>query len=717
MYANVLLPVNIGKNTPELTYSVPENLLPHVLIGSAVRVAIRQKTYTGIITELHERSISFAAKDILATHDGGNLLEPWHIELAQNVAETTITPFHKVIKMLLPQKLWQGAHAIPYDILFERTNQAVSGKLGTKQHELIKLFEQQKVWERSDLREFSRATLNSLIKKGLLIEKKGTIQGTESNSSTIYDQKTLTKDQQTIIKTIQASKQKKFLIHGVTGSGKTEIYLRLAQSTLEKGKQCILMVPEISLTPQLIGYFKELFGEKIAVLHSQLSTGEREREWWRLQTGAAQIAIGSRSVIFAPIKNPGLIILDEEHEWSYKQDKAPFYHARTVAFQISELTGAKVVLGSATPDIETVYAAEQGDIQKFTLTERLNSTSSLPPVELVDMREELKKKNFSIFSETLTQSLQKTLESKEQAILFLNRRGHASSVLCRDCGNVCECSQCDVSLTYHRFKNGFEQLVCHHCGLTQKLPETCNTCGSVSIKFMGLGTQRVEEELQKRFPTARILRADRDTTSKKHSFKDMYNTLKNGNADILIGTQMISKGLDLPNITLVGVMMADIGLHIPDFRASERAFQLLTQVAGRAGRDQKPGHVVIQTYNPDHISLKTAAQHDYDTFYKQEIISRKRLNYPPFSRIVKLTFKHAEQKKCTTEIARIEALLKKINSPDHEIQSAPALITRKHNKYRWHLFVQGPNPQILIQKIRPALQAGWSIDVDPVVMN
>ena len=714
MYADVLLPVKIGQEMPSLTYSVPKNI--SISVGQAVCVSLRNRTYTGIVTELHERSINFAVKEILSGKEGGKALESWQIELAQWIAHHTMAPFHKVLKMFLPQTLWGDKITIPYQIAFERTIQPIQGTLGEKQGELIKLFEQKKQLNRKEIADFSLATIRSLEKKGLIKEIQGKIQGTQINPLETYNEKTLTPEQQTIVNAILTSNSKKFLLHGVTGSGKTEIYLRLAETIIKKGQQVILMVPEISLTPQLIDYFKALFGEQIAVFHSKLSQGEREREWWRTQTNAAKIVIGSRSAIFAPTKNVGLIILDEEHEWSYKQDQSPYYHARDVAYKISELTGAKIVLGSATPDVETVYAAEQGKLEKFMLNKRMNANEQLPKVFLADMRAELQKGNFSIFSDLLYDKITATLEAKEQIILFLNRRGHASSIVCRECGQACECTQCDVSLTYHRFKNGLEQMVCHHCGLTRKMPDKCPKCGSMAIKFLGLGTQRVEEELQKRFPSARLLRADRDTTTEKDSFKKMYNAIKNNEADIMIGTQMISKGLDLPNVTLVGVILADIGLHTPDFRAAERGFQLLTQVAGRAGRNQKPGQVVIQTYNPDHISLQTASNHDYETFYKQEILSRKRLNYPPFSRITKLTFKHVEQKKCTEEAGRIEKQLISL-TPKHDIASAPALIPRLHNKYRWQLFIQGSDPEALVRKIYSELGNGWSIDVDPVIMS
>jgi primosomal protein N' (replication factor Y) (superfamily II helicase) len=717
MYAEVVLPIKIIGLGNSLTYKIPNPMENQVNIGSAVRVSVRNRTYTGIIQELHERVISFTAKDILSSKEGGAMLSSWQLELANWVKDYYYSPLYKVLKIMLPKKVWQEKSNIPYEIYYQRTELARPEKLGKKQDQLIKLFDQEKIISRKTLREFTLNTLQSLEKKGLIKQTKGeirTLQIDEIKSN----QKTLTQAQQSTIENISKSSQKKFLIHGVTGSGKTEIYLHLAKNAIEKNQQAIILVPEISLTPQLIDYFSNTFKGQLAVLHSKLSLGEREREWWRIQTGAAKVVIGSRSAIFAPAKNIGLIIMDEEHEWSYKQDKTPYYHARDIAFKISELTGAKVVMGSATPSIEMSHAAETGLVERFMLNKRINKSESLPPVHLADMRQELQKKNYSIFSDLLDQKIKSTLEAKEQIILFLNRRGHASAVLCRDCGYTSTCDQCDVSLTYHRFRNGAEQLVCHHCSARHRMPATCPECKGGAIKFIGLGTQRVEEELTKRFPSARILRADRDTTLEKNSFKKMYRDMKNHNADILIGTQMVSKGLDLPNVTLVGVMMADIGLHIPDFRASERGFQLLTQVAGRSGRAEKPGQVVIQTYNPEHPSLQHASNHDYSSFYDEEILIRKQFNTVPFSRIIKMTFKNIDQKICTTEA---EALSQKLSTiaNKHEINCAPALIPRKHNKYRWHVYIQGKNPQSILNELiaRSPLKEGWSIDVDPVTMS
>lgn len=716
MHAEILLPLYLNPTQPSLTYRVPQTLTESVKPGSAVRVPVRGRTYTGIVTELHERSVAFAVRDILGVQsDGEGMLETWQIELARSVARTTFTPMHAVLKLFLPQQSWKGPRAAPYERHYERTETPLPDRLGQKQRDVIERLEREGPLARNTL---DTAPLKRLLELKLIRESRGGIQGTQHHQVANGGLKPLTPDQTAALKAIEATNDRPILLHGVTASGKTEIYLHLAKAASNQGKQTILLVPEIALTPQLIGYFTAVFGKRVAVMHSQLSLGEREREWWRIHRGEADVVIGSRSAIFSPARQLGLIVIDEEHEWSYKQDQSPHYHARNVAFTLAELTGAKLVLGSATPDVETRYACDTEKIRRVELTQRVNRDGGMPQVTLVDMREELKKKNFGIFSELLEERLRTTLAEKNQAILFLNRRGYTSSVVCRECGIALTCDHCDVSLTTHRATGTDDRLICHHCGFERRMPEVCPGCGGVSIKSIGLGTQRVEEELQKRFPTTRILRADRDTTTVKDSFKLMYDALKNNEADILIGTQMISKGLDLPRVTLVGVMMADIGLHIPDFRAGERAFQLLTQVAGRSGRAEDPGTVVIQTYNPDHPSLVAASTHDYAAFYNQEISNRKEHGYPPFSRLIKLTFRNEDQKKCSTEAKRVAELLKETAS-NHAIDAAPALISRLHNKYRWNITIQGDAPHEHLHRFlaEHPLPAGWSIDPDPVVMS
>lgn len=718
MLAEILLPVKIANTNKSLTYEVPKNLSNKVKIGNAVRVPLRNQIKTGLICELHQRKPDFKAKEIISIKDGQEILLPWQLELLKWISDYYFSPLYKVLKMMLPKNLWKISSGIPHETAFKRTSLNVPTKLGSNQQKILALFEPEQTILRKNLNEFSLISLRNLVKKGLLEETIGKISGIKMTTEDSRPLKTLNKEQKKAFEGILKSDKKVSLIHGITGSGKTEIYFQLAQHMIKKEKQVILMVPEISLTPQFIDYFAHEFKDKIAILHSRLSLGEREREWWRIHEGTAQVIIGSRSAIFAPVKNLGLIIIDEEHEWSYKQDQNPYYHARKVALKISNLTGARVVLGSATPDIETRYAAENNKINLFNLNDRILPGSELPRVDVVDMREELHKGNFSIFSDALYLKLQETFAKKEQAILFLNRRGHASSILCRDCGYTAACKHCDVSLTHHKSRAGQEWLQCHHCGTNEKMPTECPVCGGVSIKSIGIGTQQVEEELQKRFPTMRIARADKDTTGQKDSFDKLYKALKNHEIDVLVGTQMIGKGLDLPEVTLVGVVLADVGLHIPDFRASERNFQIMTQVAGRAGRADKKGFVIIQTYNPEHPSLACAAGHHYSEFFQTELLARRALSYPPFSRTIKLTFKSSDQKICSTEAQSLASLLKPL-AKNHTVDSAPALIYKKHNRFHYHVYIQGPNPHSILKSFLQThpLKEDWAIDVDPVVIN
>lgn len=434
-----------------------------------------------------------------------------------------------------------------------------------------------------------------------------------------------------------------FLLHGVTGSGKTEIYLQTIQRCLEQDRQSIVLVPEISLTPQMVERFKGRFGDLVAVMHSRLSAGERYDEWRKIHEGRASVVVGARSAVFAPFDRLGLIIMDEEHETSYKQEETPKYHARDVAVRRASETGGVVILGSATPSLESYHAARSHSQEGFEpeLLEMPTRAlgNRLPEVEIVDMREELKDGNRSMFSRPLHEAISARLERGEQTVLLLNRRGHSTFVMCRSCGYVAGCPECDISLTYHQKSNN---LRCHYCGYAEQAPEVCPECGSEHIRFFGTGTQRVEEELAKLFPGIRVIRMDVDTTTEKGSHEKLLKQFRDKKADVLLGTQMVAKGLDFPDVTLVGVITADSALNLPDFRAAEKTFQLLTQVAGRAGRHQLPGEVVIQSYTPEHYSIIHASGHDYLTFVKDELKHRKALHYPPYCRLILVTLSHEQ---------------------------------------------------------------------------
>jgi len=596
------------------------------------------------------------------------------------------------------------------------------------------------------------ATLRALAEKGLieLEEQEMWRDPLQGRTFVLTSAPKLTSDQDIAWREIGASLHKPgrevFLLHGVTGSGKTEIYLRALQEVLAMERQAIVLVPEIALTPQTIRRFAARFPGRIAVLHSKLSIGERYDGWRRVRDGQADVVIGSRSAVFAPLPSLGLIVIDEEHEWSYKQDRTPRYHARDVAVKLAELSGCKVILGSATPDVVSYHRAQLGEYKLLHLPQRIMGHRrrieeqraqyrieeersrakevgegydeamymELPPVQVVDLRQELRAGNRSIFSRALQDAMTVALAAKEQVILFLNRRGASTFIMCRDCGYVLKCKSCDVALTYHSAE---DDLVCHHCNYRTFVPDACPSCWSGRIRHFGVGTQRVEAVTRQLFPQAQIVRWDRDTTGGKMAHEKILEKFINHEADVMIGTQMIAKGLDLPLVTLVGVMTADTALHMPDFRAGERTFQLLTQVAGRAGRSILGGEVIVQTYTPTHYCIQAASRHDYEGFYQQEMEFRRQQRYPPFSRLVRLIYVHRDAERCQDEAQRMHRLLRnkiaRLGLPEVDlIGPAPAFLSRIRGRYRWQLIVRGRDPHPLVEDL--ALPLGWRVDVDPV---
>jgi primosomal protein N' (replication factor Y) len=511
-----------------------------------------------------------------------------------------------------------------------------------------------------------------------------------------------------------------FLLHGVTGSGKTEVYLQAIEETIRSGRQAIMMVPEISLTPQAVERVAGRFPGRVAVLHSKLSDSERMEEWQRIRHGQVEVVVGPRSALFAPLPHPGLIIVDEEHDPSYKQDASPRYNARDAAAVLGRLTGATVVFGSATPDVGTYHAAKSGRISLLELPDRPvwgeAGARPMPSVEVVDMRHELKAGNRSMFSERLLGALDETLGAQHQALLFLNRRGSATVVLCRDCGYVARCPNCDIPFTYHAAAT---RLICHRCDKRSVSPHSCPACGSPRIRYLGAGTQRVEEEVARLFPRARVLRWDRDVTGGKEAHEQILQRFSRHEADILVGTQMIAKGLDFPLVTLVGVVSADTGLHMPDFRAPERSFQLLTQVAGRAGRSSLPSRVVVQTYTPEHYAVQAAAGHDYHRFYDQELHFRAAAGYPPFARLVRFVYSSESERDCRESAENLRAILERALAGAQLagielIGPAPCFISKVKNRYYWQLIARGDGPNRDLHPLLDHVPAGWTIDVDPV---
>ncbi|MBF7050451.1 primosomal protein N' [Streptococcus sp. HF-2466] len=479
---------------------------------------------------------------------------------------------------------------------------------------------------------------------------------------------------------------KPFLLEGVTGSGKTEVYLQVIQEALSRGKTAIMLVPEISLTPQVTNRFISRFGKKVAILHSGLSNGERYDEWRKVERGAAQVVVGARSAIFAPLKNIGAIIIDEEHEASYKQDSNPRYHARDVALLRAKYNQAILVLGSATPSLESRARAGKGVYHFLQLTKRANPQAQIPEVEIVDFRDYIGQNEASNFTPVLLEAIQDKLDRKEQVVLMLNRRGYSSFVMCRECGTVDTCPNCDISLTLHM---DTKSMNCHYCGFSKGIPHSCPNCSSRSIRYYGTGTQKAYDELAEAFPQARILRMDIDTTRKKGSHEQILKEFGDGQADILLGTQMIAKGLDFPNVTLVGVLNADTALNLPDFRSSERTFQLLTQVAGRAGRAEKEGHVIIQSYNPNHYAITFAKNQDYEGFYAYEMSIRKQLAYPPYYFTVGLTLSHKIEAEVVKKSYTVLNMIRSALSEKAQILGpTPKPIARTHNLYHYQLIIK-----------------------------
>jgi primosomal protein N' (replication factor Y) len=520
---------------------------------------------------------------------------------------------------------------------------------------------------------------------------------------------TLTEQQQRALEVIlDPGSQRCLLLHGITGSGKTEVYFEAALDRIREGFQVLYLVPEISLTPQTLERAKRCFGKEVALLHSNMSDGERYDQWFKIRNGTARFVLGARSAVFAPFTNLGLIIVDEEHESSYKQEDTPRYHTRWVVEKLAEMTGAKAVFGSATPAVEAFYLAQIGRYGYLHLEQRYNQRH-LPEVTMVDMREELRSGNKNILSRLLRESIQKTLDRKEQVILLLNRRGYATFVLCRDCGQALRCPSCDVSLTYHQNERF---LRCHYCDYRMAIPETCPHCQSSRIRYFGNGTQKLEEELGLCFPEAGIIRMDVDSTSRKGAHYEIYHKLTDGSVDILLGTQMIAKGFDLPRVTLVGVISADSTLNIPDFRAAERTFQLLTQVAGRAGRGSQPGHVIFQSYNQEHYSLQNARSHNYLGFYEREIACRQELRFPPFAELVKIGFTGLRSETVSAAAAEFYRLLQgqlQQRAPEAAalnavelLGPAPALIPKIQDNYRWQILVKSAEPSLLEQIVKKA---------------
>lgn len=569
-------------------------------------------------------------------------------------------------------------------------------KHALRQQEIIQFFiDHPKPIEQSELFQqlnITRQNLRPLFEKNLIEEEKvevyrnpyeGEFEKTEHLSLTEEQQQAI----EPIIDTIDHEEHRTFLLHGVTGSGKTEIYLQAIDQVIQRGKEAIVLVPEIALTPQMVKRFKGRFGSNVAVLHSGLSIGEKYDEWRKVLRKEVQVVVGARSAIFAPFENLGIIIIDEEHETTYKQEETPRYHARDVAIKRGEYNRCPVVLGSATPSLESYARGVKGVYHLLTMKKRTNE-KAMPAVEVIDMRDELHAGNRTMFSRLLIDEIKGCLERKEQVVLLLNRRGYSTFALCRDCGHVEQCPNCDISLTYHKRQN---VLKCHYCAFETQMPLSCPNCHSNLFRYFGTGTERVEESLTKILPEARVIRMDVDTTRRKGAHERLLKKFANQEADILLGTQMIAKGLDFENVTLVGVLAADSMLHLPDFRSSERTFQLLTQVSGRAGRHELEGKVIIQTYTPDHYSIKFASNYHYLAFFEHEMKIRRTFAYPPYFYLVLFTISHENEQKAYEVAQKMRTILESTLNPRARtivLGPSPSPIARMKNRYRFQLLIK-----------------------------
>ena len=692
-YAGVVVNNDSVQVDKVFTYKIPISLIGKVDLGFRVKVPFGKgnKTLDAFVVELYKCCDVKNIKDIWSICDDMPLLKTTDIELIKIMKKKYLCTYLECIKVIIPRGITKGIKKKTAQVLI--VCKKLEGKFINEPYKSIyELIESGN--EKYNKNEFSKnfnkslSSVNTMIKYGFLATEEIVINRYNQQNYSKYEEKKLNDEQIRAVNLIINSECKKFLIHGVTGSGKTEIYMNLVSYMLKEGKQSIILTPEISLTPQMVERFKGRFGRDIAVFHSRLSDGERFDEWMRVKFGNANIAIGARSAIFLPFENLGLIVIDEEHEASYKSDSNPKFDTREIAYMKCELENCKLLLGSATPSIESYYKTTKSELKLITINDRADG-AAMPKVEIVDMREELMNNNRSIFSKPLHEGIIEALKRDEQVILFLNRRGFSTFVSCRKCGYVFKCKKCDISLTYH---NSSEYLTCHYCGEKEKISKTCPSCGSSYVKYFGVGTEKIEQEINRIFPSAKTLRMDFDTTRKKNSYEYIYNTFKNKQADILIGTQMVAKGLDFKDVTLVGVIAADLSLNLPDFRAFERTFQLLTQVSGRSGRGKKEGKVVIQTYSADNLTIQYAANNDYDSFYKNEIMLRETMDYPPFTSILVVTMSSEDEKLLIKSIQNVGVnLTYKIGENDKIklLGPCPCGISKIKNSYRWQIIIKG----------------------------
>ncbi len=728
-------------------YIIPDQLVDKIFKGSRVTVPFgpANNHVEGLVVALSEGCPDHInnIKPILRRVDAEPILPEEIVELAKWMRDEYLCTWFEAIRCVMPPGI-KTARSLKRSGKYRLWARRVYGdieeplpKHAARMRAVISFFEQEALDEvccgtLMDKTGCSLQSLRSLEKRGFLkIYDKRVIRSPELATGIIQDRvEHLSASQREVLKSIKDMYKggiTEVLLHGITGSGKTEVYLRLIGETIEAGKQVIVLVPEISLTPQMMEWYHKRFGGKAALIHSRLSDGEGYDQWEGILKGRYDIVIGARSAVFAPFDNIGLIIIDEEHEHTYKSENAPRYVTHNVAAKRCRDHGGLLVLGSATPSMETYHRAVTGDIGFVQLKERVGG-GELPTVEIVDMRQELKEGNRSIFSKRLSEEITKALDNRQQAILFLNRRGYSVVISCRNCGNVVKCKKCDISMTYHRRENS---LICHYCGYKRKPPTRCEVCGSDKIRHLGAGTEKLEKAVTDSFQGARILRMDMDTTRRKGAHFNILKRFKDHGADILLGTQMVTKGLDFSGVTLVGVILADFSLNLPDFRASERTFQLLTQVSGRAGRGTKPGRVIIQTYNPGHYSIIATERQNYRDFFQQETEIRKNFGYPPYERLINIIISGKNQKEvadgANTLYNKLNRGFKKIKGLQYELFGpSQAMHSKIKDRYRWQVIIKAPILEGITETLRRAKLEllkgslrGLSviIDVDPINLS
>ena len=755
MIARVTLELALRR---EFDYLVPPELVPQVDVGSRVQVPLGARKVFGCVTAIAEESAQSRLKPILKVIGAQSLVTPKVLRLARWIGEYYCCAPEVALKSVLPEAVRQE-QAGWRELLFVRALplRGEPPKLPKRQQEVWNIIEERRelpLQELVELAETTAATVRRLEDKGLVAISAQIAERDPYSGDHILPTQPLPLNEAqaralaAVLRAMDEAGEKQeapntkasglqqrqggvFLLHGVTGSGKTEVYLQAIAHALDQGKGAIVLVPEISLTPQTVERFKARFSSGphqtlVAVLHSHLSSGERHDEWHKIRQGRARIAIGARSAIFAPIDPLGLIIVDEEHEQTYKQEEAPRYHARDVAIMRGQMEQATVLLGSATPCLESYYNCKKGKYTLLELPERADD-KQMPLVRIVDMRQTIRRgKGIPIFSPQLHDAIALRLERHEQTILFLNRRGYSSSLQCPRCGYVAGCPNCSVSLTYHRHE---QRLSCHICGHNEPVPSTCpnDSCRNPEIRYAGLGTQRVEETLGKLFPNARVVRMDSDALKRKEDYRRILGDFRGGRIDILLGTQMIAKGLHFPNVTLVGIIYADLALQLPDFRAGERTFQLLTQVAGRAGRGDIEGEVFVQAFTPFHPAIQFARRHDFVGFYEQELEFRQQLKYPPVSRVALLTLRGRNEEKVRFSSEHIRRSLDKGLAGFKELVvsgPAPAPLLRAETYYRYQLMLRTPRMTVLSRKLAELTQAQvlpedvkLVVDIDPVDLS